>query len=57
MMHDNGLISTDTIRAMRDGKREVDWAKRMKDAGGEIGSSEKEQCNKKEMERGRKEGR
>ena len=32
-MHDLDLISTDTIRKMRDRPKIVDWSKRMKDAG------------------------
>ena len=32
-MHDLDLISTDTIRTMRDRPKNVDWSKRMKDAG------------------------
>jgi len=32
-MHDIGLIPTATIVQMRDRKKQVDWSKRMKDAG------------------------
>jgi 5-methylcytosine-specific restriction endonuclease McrA len=32
-MHDIGLIPTATVVEMRDRKRQVDWSKRMKDAG------------------------
>ncbi len=32
-MHDIGLIPTNTIIEMRDHTRQVDWSKRMKDAG------------------------
>jgi 5-methylcytosine-specific restriction endonuclease McrA len=32
-MHDIDLIPTSTITEMRDRKRQVDWSKRMKDAG------------------------
>ena len=32
-MHDIGLIPTSVVIEMRDRKRQVDWSKRMKDAG------------------------
>lgn len=46
-MHDIGLISTGTIIAMRDGKREVNWAKRMKDAGAKAAKARKDNAVKK----------
>ena len=41
-MHDLDIISTETIREMRDRPRVVKWAKRMKDAGKKAASSRRQ---------------
>ena len=40
-MHDIDLISTETIIQRRDRKRQVDWSKRLKDAGRKSGITRK----------------
>jgi hypothetical protein len=41
-MHDLDIISTETIREMRDRPRVVRWSKRMKDAGKKAAASRKQ---------------
>jgi len=43
-MHDIGLIPTEVVLQMRDGRRAVDWAKRMKDAGVKAALTRKRQA-------------
>ena len=40
-MHDIDLIGTETILVMRDRPKEIDWSKRMKDAGAKAATTRK----------------